>query len=40
MMRNPCTKFGIDEVKGSKDIEQTTKWAQKEWLTLTFEYVT
>ena len=21
---NPCTKFGIDQVKGSKDIEQTT----------------
>ena len=24
--RNPCTKFGIDQVKGSKDIEQTTPW--------------
>ena len=22
--RKPCTKFGIDQVKGSKDIEQTT----------------
>ena len=21
---NPCTKFGIDQVKGSKDIERTT----------------
>ena len=26
---NPCTKFGIDQVKGSKDIEQTTQWAKK-----------
>ena len=37
---NPCTKFGIDQVKGSKDIEQTTHWAQKSGLTLTFEHVT
>ena len=27
--RNRCTKFGIDQVKGSKDIDRTTKWAQK-----------
>ena len=26
---NPCNKFGIDQVKGSKDIEQTTQWAKK-----------
>ena len=31
---NPCTKFGIDQVKGSKDIEQTTQWAEKSGLTL------
>ena len=37
---NPCTKFGIDQVKGSKDIERTTQWAQKSGLTLTFEHVT
>ena len=37
---NPCTKFGIDQVKGSKDIEQTTHWARKSDLTLTFEHVT
>ena len=30
--RDPCTKFGIDQVKGSKDIERTTQWAEKiEW---------
>ena len=40
MGRNPCTKFGIDQVKGSKDIEQTTQWAEKSGLTLTFEHVT
>ena len=37
---NPCTKFGIDQVKWSKDIEWTTQWAEKSSLTLTFEYVT
>ena len=37
---NPCTKFGINQVKGSKDIERTTNWARKSGLTLTFEYVT
>ena len=41
---NPCTKFGIDQVKGSKDIEQTTQWAEKSelrsGLTLTFEHLT
>ena len=37
---NPCTKFGIDPVKGSKDIEQTAHWARKSGLTLTFEHVT
>ena len=37
---NPCTKFGIDQVKGSKDIEQTTQWAEKRGLTFTFEHVT
>ena len=34
---NPCTKFGIDQVKGSKDIERTTLGLQtdrpKEWPT-------
>ena len=39
MGRNPCTKFGIDQVKGSKDIKRTTQWAEKSDLTLTFEYV-
>ena len=38
MGRNPCTKFGIDQVKGSKDIEQTTQWAEKSGLTLTFKH--
>ena len=33
---NPCTKFGIAQVKESKDIEQTTQWAEKTGLTLTF----
>ena len=37
---NPCTKFDIDQVKGSKDIEQTTQWAEMSGLTLTFEHVT
>ena len=37
---NPCTKFGIEQVKGSKDIEWTTQWAEKSDLTLTFEHVT
>ena len=39
-MYNPCTKFGIDQEKGSKDIERTTQWAEKSGLTLTFEHVT
>ena len=38
--RNPCTKFGIDQVKGSKDIEETTHWAQNNGLTVNFENVT
>ena len=37
---NPYTKFGIDQVKGSKDIERTTHWAEKIGLTLTFDHVT
>ena len=37
--RNPCTKFGIDQVKGSKNIERTTQWARKRGLT-TLEHVT
>ena len=37
---NPCTKFGIDQVKGSKDIEHTAHWARKSGLTLTFEHGT
>ena len=37
---NPCTKFGFDQVKESKDIERTTQWTQKSGLTLTFEHVT
>ena len=37
---NPCAKFGIDQVKGSKDIERTTQWAEKSGLTLTFKHVT
>ena len=37
---NPCTKFGIDQVKRSKDIERTTQWAEKSDLTLTFEHGT
>ena len=32
---NPCTMFGIDQVKDSKDIEWTTQWAEKSGLTLT-----
>ena len=31
---HPCTKFGIDQVKGSKDIEWTTHLARKEWFDL------
>ena len=38
--RNPRTKFGIDQVKGSKDIKWTTDRAEKSGLTLTFEHVT
>ena len=37
---NPCTKFGIDQVKGSKVIERTTHWPRKSGLTLTFEHLT
>ena len=37
---NPFTKFGIDQVKVSKDIERTTQWAEKSGLTITFEHVT
>ena len=37
---NLCTKFGIDQVKGSKDNERTIQWAEKSGLTLTFEHVT
>ena len=37
---NPYTKFVIDQVKGSKDIERTTQWAEKSGLTLNFEDVT
>ena len=36
---NPCTKFGIDQVKGSKDNDRTTHRAEKSGLTLTFEHV-
>ena len=35
---NPCTKFGIDQVKGSKDIERITQWAKNSGLTSTFEH--
>ena len=38
--RNPCTMFGIDQVKGSKDFERTIQWAQKSGLTLIFQRVT
>ena len=38
--RNFCTKFGIEQVKGSKDIEWTIQWTQKSDLILTFEHVT
>ena len=31
---NPCTKFGIDQLKGSKDDESTTEWAEKSGLTI------
>ena len=37
---NSCTRFGIDQVKGSKDFEPTTQWAERSGLTLTFEHVT
>ena len=37
---NPCTKFGIYQVKGSNDIEWKSQWAVKSSFTLTFEYVT
>ena len=36
----PFTKFGIDQVRGSKDIEQRTQWACKSGLILTFEHLT
>ena len=29
----PGTKFGIDQEKGSKDIERTIQWAEKSGLT-------
>ena len=35
---NLCTKFGIDQEKGSKDIERTTQRAEKSGLTLTFKH--
>ena len=38
--RNACSKFCIDQVKGSKDMGRTTQWAEKSGLTLTFEHVT
>ena len=31
---HPCIKIGIDQLKGSKDIERTTHWARKSGLTL------
>ena len=37
---NLCTKFGIDQVKGSKDFVRTTHWARKSGLTLTIEHLT
>ena len=37
---SPCPKYGIDQVKGSKDILRTTHWAEKIGLILTFEYMT
>ena len=37
---NPCTKFGIDQVKGSKNIERKIQWAEKSDLTLTFDHLT
>ena len=37
---NSCTKFGIDQVKGSKDTEWTTQWSEMSGLTLTFKHVT
>ena len=37
---NPCTKFGTDQVKGSKDIDRTTQWSEKSGLTLIFKHVT
>ena len=33
----PCSKFGIVQMNGSKDIERTTQCAEKSGLTLTFE---
>ena len=36
---NPCTKFGIDQMKGSKDIKRTIHWAEKSDLILAFEHV-
>ena len=38
--RNPCVKFVVDQVKGSKDIVRTIQWAEKSGLTLTFEHLT
>ena len=37
---NLCTRFGIDQVKGSKDFVRTTHWARKSGLTLTIEHLT
>ena len=34
-----CCEY-IDQVKGSKDIKETTQWAEKSGLTMTFEHVT
>ena len=38
MGRNPCTMFGIDQVKRSKDIELTTHWAEKSGLSLSLTF--
>ena len=37
--KTKCCEY-IDQVKGSKDIERTTQWADKSGLTMTFEHVT
>ena len=38
--RNPCTEFGIDQVKESNDVERKIQWTEKSGLTLTYEHVT